>query len=91
MAGRVARKDIFPFTRLVSAVRASASNQTRYQDSRNMSVSSKFPPRQDVMLPAGTFEGKVAFVTGGGTGLGKGMVKTLSSLGAKVAIMSRLV
>jgi len=25
------------------------------------------------MLPAGTFDGKVVMVTGGGTGLGKGM------------------
>ena len=43
------------------------------------------------MLPEKTFEGKVAFVTGGGTGLGKGMVQMLSSLGAKVAISSRFV
>ena len=48
-----------------------------------------FPPRKDIMLPSGTFDGKVALVTGGGTGLGKGMAKALSSLGAKVAIMSR--
>ncbi|KAJ7376673.1 2,4-dienoyl-CoA reductase, mitochondrial [Desmophyllum pertusum] len=30
------------------------------------------------MLPQNCFEGKIAFVTGGGTGLGKGMVKMLS-------------
>ncbi|XP_033625877.1 2,4-dienoyl-CoA reductase, mitochondrial-like [Asterias rubens] len=45
--------------------------------------------RKDIMLPPGTFNGKTAFITGGGTGLGKGMATTLSSLGAKVAIMSR--
>ena len=41
------------------------------------------------MLGKGTFEGKVAFVTGGGTGLGKGMATMLSELGASVAIASR--
>ena len=48
-----------------------------------------FAPRNNLMLPKGTFDGKIAFVTGGGTGLGQGMVKALSALGAKVAIMSR--
>jgi 2,4-dienoyl-CoA reductase len=41
------------------------------------------------MLPENTFKGKVAFVTGGGTGLGKGISFALSKLGAKVAIASR--
>lgn len=41
------------------------------------------------MLPSGTFDGKVAFITGGGTGLGKGMATTLSQLGATVAITGR--
>ena len=43
------------------------------------------------MLPPATFNGKVAFVTGGGTGLGKGMSKALSALGAQVVIASRYV
>ncbi|XP_070575471.1 2,4-dienoyl-CoA reductase [(3E)-enoyl-CoA-producing], mitochondrial-like [Ptychodera flava] len=47
------------------------------------------PPRKDIMLPPGTFQGKTAFVTGGGTGLGKGMTKMLSALGAEVVIVSR--
>ena len=48
-----------------------------------------FPPLKDTILPPGSFQGKVAFVTGGGTGLGKGMVAKLSELGANVAICSR--
>ncbi|KAG3099022.1 2,4-dienoyl-CoA reductase [Phytophthora idaei] len=46
-------------------------------------------PVLSTMLPPNTFEGKVALVTGGGTGLGKGIATKLSDLGATVAIMSR--
>ena len=52
-------------------------------------MESKFPAMLTPMLPAGTFNGKVAFITGGGTGLGKGMAKILSNLGASVVIASR--
>jgi NAD(P)-dependent dehydrogenase (short-subunit alcohol dehydrogenase family) len=48
-----------------------------------------FPSIKTPMLPANTFKGRVAYITGGGTGLGKDMAKTLSSLGAKVFITSR--
>ncbi|XP_060776666.1 2,4-dienoyl-CoA reductase, mitochondrial [Neoarius graeffei] len=48
-----------------------------------------FPPSEGVMLPAGTFQNKVAFITGGGTGLGKGMTTALSALGAQCVIASR--
>ena len=41
------------------------------------------------MLPPGTYDGKVAFVTGGGTGLGKGMAEKFADLGATVVISSR--
>ncbi len=41
------------------------------------------------MLPKETFAGKTAFVTGGGTGLGKNIAKNLSALGATVVIGSR--
>ncbi|XP_031562035.1 2,4-dienoyl-CoA reductase, mitochondrial-like [Actinia tenebrosa] len=50
---------------------------------------SKFPARKECMLPADCFKDKVAFVTGGGTGLGKGMTKMLSERGATVVISSR--
>ncbi|CAN9514400.1 unnamed protein product [Ophioblennius macclurei] len=51
--------------------------------------SSFFPPVEDVMLPSGSFNNKVAFITGGGTGLGKAMTTTLSQLGAQCVIASR--
>ena len=40
-------------------------------------------------LPEGTFEGRVAFVTGGGTGLGLEISRGLAQLGATVVIASR--
>ncbi|GCB73843.1 2,4-dienoyl-CoA reductase [(3E)-enoyl-CoA-producing], mitochondrial [Scyliorhinus torazame] len=49
----------------------------------------RLPQMQTLMLPAGTFKGKVAFITGGGTGLGKGMTTAFSSLGAECVIASR--
>ncbi|XP_005381820.1 PREDICTED: 2,4-dienoyl-CoA reductase, mitochondrial [Chinchilla lanigera] len=48
-----------------------------------------FRPLQKAMLPPDTFKGKVAFITGGGTGLGKAMTTYLSSLGAECVIASR--
>uniref|UniRef100_A0AC11B0U7 2,4-dienoyl-CoA reductase 1 n=1 Tax=Ovis aries TaxID=9940 RepID=A0AC11B0U7_SHEEP len=56
----------------------------------NEALQSKFfPPFPKVMLPPNSFQGKVAFITGGGTGLGKGMTTYLSSLGAQCVIASR--
>lgn len=48
-----------------------------------------FPAAEDVMLPAGSFKNRVAFITGGGTGLGRAMTATLSQLGAQCVIASR--
>ncbi|MET0987783.1 MAG: SDR family NAD(P)-dependent oxidoreductase, partial [Steroidobacteraceae bacterium] len=47
------------------------------------------PPLGTAMLPAGTFSGKTVVVTGGGTGIGKGIALEFARLGANVAIMSR--
>ena len=41
------------------------------------------------MLPAGTFEGKVGVVTGGGTGIGFAIASCLAELGATVVLASR--
>src|SRR5262245_6112558 len=47
------------------------------------------PPLGQAMLPPGSFDGQVVFVTGGGTGLGKAMAVEFARLGAAVAVASR--
>lgn len=47
------------------------------------------PPLGASALPAGTYDGQVVAVTGGGTGLGKGMALEFARLGAKIAVLSR--
>ena len=41
------------------------------------------------MLPEKTFEGRVGIITGGGTGIGFGMARALTKLGATVVLVSR--
>jgi len=41
------------------------------------------------VLPDGTLAGRVALVTGGGSGLGRTMALELGRLGAKVAVVGR--
>jgi NAD(P)-dependent dehydrogenase (short-subunit alcohol dehydrogenase family) len=48
-------------------------------------------PHSARWLPAGTFDAHVAFVTGGGTGLGLQISRGLAALGAAVVIASRSV
>lgn len=47
------------------------------------------PPDGQAMLPPGTFGEDVVAITGGGTGLGRGMAVEFARLGATVAIVSR--
>lgn len=48
-----------------------------------------FAPSEGAMLPAGSFRDRLAFITGGGTGLGRAMTVVLSQLGARCVIASR--
>ncbi|KAK6185021.1 hypothetical protein SNE40_007349 [Patella caerulea] len=77
---------VFSFGRIISVIQG---KQPRCLKSSKPDHSNKFPVKTNPMLPADTFKGKTAFITGGGTGLGKGMTYFLSSLGAQVAITSR--
>jgi NAD(P)-dependent dehydrogenase (short-subunit alcohol dehydrogenase family) len=40
-------------------------------------------------LPAGTYDGKVVFITGGGTGLGRAIATEFARLGASIVVASR--
>lgn len=46
-------------------------------------------PQSQAQLPPGTFDGQVAVITGGGTGLGLQIARGLAAQGATVAIASR--
>ena len=47
------------------------------------------PPLGASALPAGTYDGVAVFITGAGTGLGKGIAREFARLGASVVIASR--
>ncbi|XP_046359868.1 2,4-dienoyl-CoA reductase [(3E)-enoyl-CoA-producing], mitochondrial-like [Haliotis rufescens] len=67
----------------------SKCRHVRYNSYKPLAHAKHFPSVSTPMLPPGTFDGKTAFITGGGTGLGKGMALCLSQLGARVAISGR--
>uniref|UniRef100_A0A8C3AL37 2,4-dienoyl-CoA reductase [(3E)-enoyl-CoA-producing], mitochondrial n=1 Tax=Cyclopterus lumpus TaxID=8103 RepID=A0A8C3AL37_CYCLU len=69
-----------------SAVRLSSSSSS---GSPPLPQAAFFPPVEDAMLATGSFNNRVAFITGGGTGLGRAMTTTLSQLGAQCVIASR--
>lgn len=69
---------------------AAASDNSDVPAAKSYAAKGSFAPvLRTPMLPPGSFSGKIALVTGGGTGLGKAMATTLSKLGAVVAISSR--
>ncbi len=86
---------ILPFQKREKNFKYSTVNLIIYrQKSRKMSENTKpqakyFPVKKNPMLPAGTFTGRTALITGGGTGLGKAMALMLGTLGASVAILGR--
>jgi NAD(P)-dependent dehydrogenase (short-subunit alcohol dehydrogenase family) len=47
------------------------------------------PPLGTAMLPKDTYAGQVVLITGGGTGIGKGIALEFGRVGASVAILSR--
>ena len=65
------------------------SSTKMLQEHKNMPQATFFPPLKETMLPKETFKNRVVFISGGGTGLGKGMATKFSELGAKVVIASR--
>lgn len=52
-------------------------------------VQKSFRAVSKCMLPKDTFKGKVAFITGGGTGIGRAITERLSEMGASCCIVSR--
>ncbi|XP_054638304.1 2,4-dienoyl-CoA reductase, mitochondrial isoform X2 [Dunckerocampus dactyliophorus] len=85
MAAVVLRRKIFKTSFLASCFHSSPAvlQQPPLPQSRF------FPPQEAPMLAPGSFNGRVAFITGGGTGLGRAMTTTLSQLGAECVIASR--
>ena len=69
--------------------KALSTSSVMSQDDKNMPQAKFFPALKETMLPRDSFNGKVVFISGGGTGLGKGMATKFSDLGAKVVIASR--
>ena len=77
-------------TRLINSFRSLSTTSLKRDGSKYvLPQGSKFPIKRETMLPKDTYKDKVVFITGGGTGLGKGMATKFSDLGAKVVIAAR--
>ena len=87
---RITQRKFFDFARKPFQIGAISRPKQQLQLAKTMS-SKNFPARTEPMLPKGCFVNKTAFITGGGTGLGRGMAEMLSRLGATVIIASRSV
>ena len=72
-----------------TSIKTISNSATMLHEHKNMPQASFFPALKETMLPKETFKSKVVFISGGGTGLGKGMATKFSDLGAKVVIASR--
>lgn len=82
-------RNIFRRTVKLQNIKAMSTSVTMQQEHKNMPQASFFPVVKETMLPKETFKSKVVFISGGGTGLGKGMATKFSDLGATVVIASR--
>ncbi|XP_042217669.1 2,4-dienoyl-CoA reductase [(3E)-enoyl-CoA-producing], mitochondrial-like isoform X2 [Homarus americanus] len=73
-------------SRHLQAVHTSAGVQVQENEGPQAKF---FPAMKTPMLPKDAFKDKTVIITGGGTGLGKGMATMLSALGANVVIAAR--
>ena len=76
-------------TRKLQNLKEISTSLAMTQEHKNMPQAKFFPAAQQTMLPKETFKSKVVFISGGGSGLGKGMATKFSDLGATVVIASR--
>jgi len=93
LGAAVRNESVVAGNRFISSTTHSLLNRSQEMSSspenHNGPQAKHFQSIKEPMFPAGTFTGKTAFVTGGGTGLGKCVSLFLSSLGAQVVIASR--
>ncbi|KAL4601553.1 2,4-dienoyl-CoA reductase, mitochondrial [Arapaima gigas] len=90
LLGRILKfKSNAAFSKTTAFCRRGFSSGTNRVCQNTLPQAAFFPANEGVMLPPCAFANKVAFITGGGTGLGRGMTTTLSALGAQCVIASR--
>ncbi|XP_073728416.1 2,4-dienoyl-CoA reductase [(3E)-enoyl-CoA-producing], mitochondrial [Misgurnus anguillicaudatus] len=89
LKGLVLLNKLLTPTKSVTTARLFGNGTNTLYQSSSSSQAGFFPASEGVMLPPGAFKNKVAFITGGGTGLGRGIASNLSALGAQCVIASR--